>query len=286
MPHPAARLGAPLAAFTGLGAATVAYAAVVERRWLRVSHHELRVRHLPPVWDGLRVVHLTDFHLGSPGAPYGLLRRAVARAVALRPDLVALTGDYTERGDRQPLDFLAPLIAAAPTFAVLGNHDYFGSPTVADATAAELRSLGACVLRDTVAPFTFRGVTAPVAGFDDRQWGRQAGVAATVAIAPSGVPLALTHPPDRVDDLPPGWAGLALSGHTHAAQVRLSPVRTHDWVSLRVTEMYSRYLRGLFDVGGTQVYVNAGLGTARLPLRFFARPELATFTLHAADAHS
>ncbi len=281
MPRPAVSSLARAAALAGFGAASVAYAAVVERRWLRVSHHTLRVRHLPPAWDGLRVVHLTDFHLGSPGAPYGLMRRAVARAVAFRPDLVALTGDYTEHGDRQPLDFLAPLIAAAPTFAVLGNHDYFASPAVADATAAELRSLGACVLRDAVTPFTFRDMTAPIAGFDDRLWGRQAGVAATVAMAPGGVPLALSHPPDRADDLPPGWAGLVLSGHTHAAQVRLSPVRTYDWVSLRVTEMHSRYLRGLFDVSGTHVYVNAGIGTARLPIRFFARPELATFTLYS-----
>lgn len=278
---------AAIAALAGMGAATAAYAYTVERNWLRVTEHALRPAHLPPAWHGLRIVHLSDFHLGATGAPYALMRRAVARAVALCPDLVALTGDYTERGDRQPLDFLAPLIGAAPTFAVPGNHDYFGSPATADAMAAELRGLGACVLRNAVAPFTFRGVTAPVAGFDDA-WGPGTDVPGVVAAAADswagdGVPLALVHRPDAVDAFPPGWAGLTLSGHTHSAQIRLSPSRRWDWTSLRVTEMQSHYLRGLFDVRGNLLYVNAGLGTARWPVRLFARPELATFTLHTTQ---
>lgn len=279
-----------IALLTGAGAAglaTAAYAHAVERNWLRVSRHTVRVAHLPPAWDGIRVAQMSDFHVGAPGAPYALMRRAVARAVSLRPDLVVLTGDYTEEGNVQPLDFLAPLAGAAPTFAVLGNHDYFTGPAAAAAMADELRAAGVRVLRNEVAPFTFRGTTAPIAGFDD-VYGPGPGIAAAVAVAGAlwaagGVPLALVHQPDVAEMFPPGWAGLALSGHTHSAQVRLSPFRTWDWTSLKITQMSSRYLRGLFRVNGTLLYVNAGIGTARLPVRLFARPELAVFTLRHVE---
>jgi len=257
----------------------VAYAAVVERRWLHVVMQRIAVAHLPPEWAGMRLAHLSDLHLGSPGAPYGTMRYAVARIVALRPDLIALTGDFTENGNPQPLDFLAPLVRTAPTFAVLGNHDYFISPRAADAIAAELRAVGIHVLRNTAVPFTFRGVTAPIAGFDDALSGPGADVRGVVALAPDGVPLVLAHQPDLVDAFPSRWAGLTLSGHTHAAQVRLSPLRRLDWPSLGLTGMYSRYLRGYFRVRGNGLYVNRGLGTARWPLRFFARPELTHFVL-------
>jgi len=275
------RAATALATLTGLGAATVLYAATVERRWLHVTTRHLAIAHLPPAWDGMRVAQLSDMHLGSLGAPYATMRHAVARIVALRPDMIALTGDFTERGNRQPLDFLAPLAHVAPTFAVLGNHDYFTSPRAADALATHLRSLGICVLRNAVAPFTFRGVAAPVVGFDDALYGPGADISGVVASTPDGVPLVLAHQPDLVDRFPPHWAGLTLSGHTHAAQVRLSPFRNVDWPNLRqVSDMYSRYLRGFFHTRGNGLYVNRGLGTARWPIRLFARPELTILVLH------
>src|SRR5690242_2606278 len=87
-----------VAALGGLGAAILGYAGVIERRWLDVTHHTVVMGGLPPEWEGVRIVHLTDFHIGSRGAPYGLLHRAVTTAVDLKPDLVALTGDYFHRG--------------------------------------------------------------------------------------------------------------------------------------------------------------------------------------------
>lgn len=276
-PRRAARV---LSVLTGLGAATVLYAVTVERRWLHVTTRHLAIAHLPPAWDGMRVAQLSDMHLGSLGAPYATMRSAVDRIVALRPDVIALTGDFTEHGNPQPLDFLAPLARVAPTFAVLGNHDYFTSPHAADGLASELRSLGICVLRNRVVPFTFRGVTAPIAGLDDALSGPGADIAGVVAATPDGVPLVLAHQPDLIDRFPPHWAGLTLSGHTHSAQVRLSPFRSVDWPSLRISDMNSHYMRGFFYPRGNGLYVNHGLGTARWPIRFLARPELAILVLH------
>src|SRR5438270_4966482 len=92
-----------------LSAAFLAYAGGIERRWLDVTHHTVVMGGLPPEWEGVRIAHLTDFQLGSRGAPYGLLHHAVAAAVELKPDLIALTGDYFHRGRPGSLDYLAPL---------------------------------------------------------------------------------------------------------------------------------------------------------------------------------
>src|SRR5437899_2941913 len=77
----------------GLGAATLAYASQVEATWLEVTRRELLLRRLPRALDGLRVAHLTDFH-SSRLVSREYLDRCVATAMAERPDLILLTGDF------------------------------------------------------------------------------------------------------------------------------------------------------------------------------------------------
>jgi predicted MPP superfamily phosphohydrolase len=281
MPLPTAlRRGA--LALGGLGVAGLAYAGVIERRWLDVTHHTVVMGALPPEWEGVRIVHLTDFHLGSRGAPYGLLRRAVATAVALKPDLIALTGDYFHRGQPNTLDFLAPLAKTAPTLAVLGNHDYMQRTIGAELIVREMERQGITVLRNDLTAFVHDGVAGVVVGFDDDVRGPGADVGGIVRrMQGRGPRLVLVHEPDVVDRFPDRWASLTLSGHTHGAQIRLSPIRTVDWTNFPITEMQSEYPRGWFRVRGNRLYVNRGLGVSRWPLRFAARPEIACFTLTA-----
>jgi predicted MPP superfamily phosphohydrolase len=261
-----------------VGGALLAYACGVERRWLSVTHHTVAVAHLPPAWDCLRVVHVSDLHLGAPGTPYGMLRRAVAVIARLRPHLIALTGDYSDDGEPRPMDVLAPLPAIAPTVAVLGNHDYFAG--AGDAIAAALAARGITVLRNAALRFEHRGVCGLIAGLDDDLAGPGADVAGLVRrLAPTMPVLALIHAPDLVERFPARWAGLTLAGHTHGAQVRLSPFRQVDWIRWALDQKRSRYPRGWFEVNGNPLYVSRGLGVAGLPIRFAARPELACITL-------
>lgn len=267
-------------AIGGLGAAFLGYAGGIERRWLEVTRHHVEMVGLPPEWDGVRIVQLTDFHLGIPGAPYGMLERAVARAVAMEPDLIVLTGDYVHGGIPRPLDFLAPLATAAPTIAVLGNHDYLQRQIGADLIVKELETQGVTVLRNDLTAFVHNGVAGIVVGFADDLEGPGADVEGIVERMRGQSPsLVLVHEPDVIERFPYGWAGLTLSGHTHGAQIRLSPIRTVDWIEWPITEMRSQYPRGWFTVRGNRLYVSHGLGVSRWPLRFCARPELACFTL-------
>lgn len=267
-------------ALGGLGAAFIGYAGGIERRWLAVTHHRVPMAGLPPEWDGVRIVQLTDFHLGIAGAPYRMLARAVAQAVALRPDLIVLTGDYAHDGRPRPLDLLAPLARAAPTIAVLGNHDYLQRTIGADWIAGELARQGITVLRNDLTAFVHDGVAGVIVGFEDDAEGPGANIKGLVARMRGQSPsVVLVHEPDAIDRFPERWSPLTLSGHTHGAQIRLSPVRTVDWIEWPITEIQSAYPRGWFNVRGNRLYVSRGLGVSRWPLRFCARPELACFTL-------
>ncbi|BBP88903.1 hypothetical protein BsIDN1_25210 [Bacillus safensis] len=86
--------------------------------------------------------------------------------------------------------------------------------------------------------------------------------------------LLLVHEPDAALELKTTPINLQLSGHTHGGQVQLpfyGPV---------LTAPYGRtYVEGLYGIDQHRIYVNRGLGTTRLPLRFLAKPELTFFTL-------
>ena len=87
----------------------------------------------------------------------------------------------------------------------------------------------------------------------------------------------MAHEPDFLDHVAQyGGVNLMLSGHTHGGQVRLpfmGPVV--------LPPLGKKYIEGFFQVGPTRLYVNRGIGTVGLPVRFMCRPEITVFTLSA-----
>lgn len=267
----------------GLALALAGYGGSVERRWLSVTHHQVTLANLPPAWDGLRLVQLSDLHLGARGTPTPMLLRTIDTAMALRPDLVLLTGDYSDDGRPRDLGLLRPLAAVAPTFAVLGNHDYYRGEASANRITLLLERHGITVLRNAIAPFVHNGVAGTIAGFDQSDGRARFAVARLLTqLAERRPQIAVVHEPDIVDRFPARSVGLTLAGHTHGAQVRLSPLRGVDWIRWSPTDNWSRYPRGWFTVSGNRLYVSRGLGVSWLPVRFAARPELVCMTLRPA----
>jgi predicted MPP superfamily phosphohydrolase len=168
-----------------------------------------------------------------------------------------------------------------PTFAILGNHDYFRGVANANRIAATLTTCGITMLRNVLVEFVHNGVTGVIAGFEQ---GGDTGVAVEDMLRQMDeryAQIALVHEPDVIERFPEGSAGLTLAGHTHGAQVRLSPLQGIDWIRWSPTECRSRYPRGWFTVRGNRLYVSRGLGVTGLPLRIAARPELGSFVLRA-----
>src|SRR5260370_40251050 len=119
-------LGIPLAG---------AYAFGIEPRWLDLARHTV---HVPRLGRPIRLVHLSDLH-ASAAVSQRMIADAVALAVSVRPDVICLTGDYISHRDvpdaTEYARTLRPLTEAAPTFAVLGNHDDGGGRATAPGSA-------------------------------------------------------------------------------------------------------------------------------------------------------
>jgi predicted MPP superfamily phosphohydrolase len=282
----AVRRAAAIAGIAATGILT--YAHLIEPRWLRVERWTVRVPNLPAAWERMRIVHLTDIQSGMWLQSRRLVRHAIERAVSLRPDLVVLTGDFVHAGHWiGDNDLYMPLGRSAPTVAVLGNHDHLGSDQDTRAIVNALRDQGVTVLMNQHVLVDWRGARWMIVGVDDLASGHTDLLAAITGIPRDTRLLALlTHVPDMVDYLPDSWFPLVFAGHTHGAQVRLSPLRRFSWMRLMDGAIHSKYPRGWFEVAGGLLYVNRGLGLSNVPVRFGAPPEVALFVLTGGRALS
>jgi predicted MPP superfamily phosphohydrolase len=230
---------------------------------------------LDPAHDGIRVAQLSDIHVGAKTPPE-LIRAAIEAANGFEPDLVVLTGDFLSHRRREVADLREQLGGlAAPTVAVLGNHDVWVDP--AGATAA-LRGHGYEVLENAWTTVRLRGAPLAIVGVGDHRTGREDVPRAFAGLPSSATPLVLAHGPRTADavralDRP----ALCLSGHTHGGQIRL-PILTPLLLGVFARQPY---LRGRFQLGKVQLYVNRGVGMSGIRVRVNAPPEVTLATLRA-----
>jgi len=258
---------------------------LLEAGWVRLRRLELELSGLPAALDGVRIVHLSDFHLGVPSPGLGAAWQAADWARELRPDLVAISGDLLTHPRGEPT--LRRLVRALPrpAFAVLGNHDIAVSRDP-QARASNLRELEpVTLLRDEGRPVELRGRPVWIAGADPRLAVRgRPRLDPNRLAAPDGFAAAfsvlLCHYPLVLDRLEPGRFDLVLAGHMHDGQIALP----YPGGKLRFAHLRARYASGVYRSPAATMHVSAGLGTTFVPLRFAARPEATELVLRAAPA--
>jgi uncharacterized protein len=248
---------------------------------VRLRTLDVSIYGLPAELDGLRIAHLSDFHLGLPSRGAVAVERAVEWTAERQPDLVCLSGDLLSRGSgegrlRQLLGRLPQ-----PAFAILGNHDFaisrdpFSEPTGMD-DLAPVR-----LLSDEGETIELRGRRVYVAGSDPRaRWSKRRKRPAELAVGNADFGILLCHYPQVVDSLPPGAFDLVLAGHMHDGQISVP----YPGGKLRLAHPTARYTSGLYRRPGGVLHVSPGLGTTFVPFRFFARPEATELTLRTIDA--
>lgn len=250
-----------------------------EAGWLRRRVLEVELAALPEALDGLRVAHLSDFHLGAPGRGRRAVEEAVAWVAERRPDLVCVTGDLVSR--RSGVGLLRRLLAdLAPCFVVLGNHDLDDTrdPFSQRFDAASLAELhGVELLADEAVSLELRGARVQLVGVEPTGYARREARPHELADAESSLRILLCHFPGIVRRLPPDAFHLVLAGHLHAGQITVP----HPRGKLRLAHLRAREVEGLYRVGGTTIHVSPGLGTTFVPFRFFARPEVTELRLRA-----
>lgn len=245
-----------------------------EAGWLRRRVREVAVPGLPPALDGLRIGHLSDFHLGVPSRGRHAVEQAVAWVEERAPDLVCVTGDLLSRPRGEPL--LRQLLARLPGAAiVLGNHDYALSRDPFS-VPVELESL-AGLLADSAVVREVRGRRVQLAGVDPRSYHARTAVPEELADASADLRILLCHFPGAARRLPPGAYHLVLAGHMHAGQINLP----YPGGKLRLAHVEAPEPEGLYRFGDTVLHVSPGLGTTFVPFRFFARPEVTELVLRS-----
>jgi predicted MPP superfamily phosphohydrolase len=241
--------------------------------------HEVPVRleRLPPALSGLVLAQISDLHVG-PSLRERTVRRVVEQTNALRPDVIAITGDLVDGSVpelRSAVSELARLRARHGVFFVTGNHDYYSG---ADEWVAELRRLGIRVLRNERVQIGDRGASIDLAGVEDWSASRGAhGLTLERALAgrdPDRSLVLLAHQPRGVGDAVRAGVELQLSGHTHGGQI--VPF------NLLVAAAYP-YVKGLHThVEGDrrgQIFVSKGTGFWGPPMRLGVPPEIAKIVL-------
>jgi predicted MPP superfamily phosphohydrolase len=235
------------------------------------------VRGLPPELEGLRIVHLSDFHLGVPSRSLRAIERGVDWARERDPDLVAITGDLLSRPSGKAR--LRSLVSELPRcYAVLGNHDYADSRDPFSKFAALTELEPATLLRDDSRIVELRGVRVQIAGVDPLTYRQGQALPERLADRDTDFRLLLCHYPNVVDKLTPGAFHLVLAGHLHSGQITLP----YGPGKLRLSQVRWTYVEGLYQRPAATLHVSPGLGTTFVPFRFFARPEATELVLHSA----
>lgn len=256
---------------------------------IQVERVPVELTGLPEMFRGFKIAQLSDLH-SSPLVDRHHLDYAVDLALAEKPDLFALTGDFighTLRTHRQEIhefdtQYLDNLVAAlgrakAPfgTYAVLGNHDFWSGPEVTKRIHHDFeKRAGIRVLRNQSVPLIKGKQSIQLLGIDDywHTWD----LSQTMRNVPQqSVKILLSHNPDINRQIKPSHGiDLVLSGHTHGGQISLPLVGT----PFSPTQD-PRYLRGLVRDGDRQTYITRGVGHLVVPIRFNCPPEVTLITL-------
>jgi hypothetical protein len=242
-----------------------------EARDIEVVHQPMYLQNLAESFEGYTIVQISDIHHGALVRADHILS-AVEMINHLEPDVVVLTGDYIthSRAYMEPCaELLGRLKAHDGVYAVLGNHDFW---TDADKMARSFKKHHIHLLRNAHTHLERNGDHVALAGVDDSTTEQDDLRAALRGVRVNAPTVLLSHNPNLFRKAAHFGVDLVLSGHTHGGQIRLSPRQRppHRWL---------RFCRGHGRLGTTQLYVNRGLGTVIVPVRYQCPPEITVIEL-------
>ena len=284
-------------AFTCVAAILATWGTFESLRQPVVNQREIVVEGLPPAFDGMRIVHVSDLHC-SPSTRLSYVRGVVDRVNALKPDLVCLTGDLVDGTPKMRAADLVPLADLRAKWGVRGcsgNHEFYSRY---DLWRPIYRHLGIQMLDNACVVITngtdclaVGGVIDPVGvkkfmdggkgnkltdtnGLPRLRWPKP-DVQAAFATAPSSAcRILLAHRPTDLPEHAAAGVKLQLSGHTHGGV--LWP--TYPLVSL----LNDGHANGLYREDGITLYVTSGAGQwIGFPVRLGIPTEIALLTLRA-----
>jgi len=263
------------------------YGLLYERQDVEIVRQRVRLARLPKAFEGFHIAQLSDIHIG-PFTTADYIRRCVAITNRLEPDLIALTGDYVcwdPEAQGEVVRVLAGLRAPHGVFGCMGNHE--ADVEIEDSITRLFAAQGIHMLRQERAPIRLRDDTLNLIGIDhgsdlasehtrEVEGDRRLQQLKTL-VMPNMVNILLTHYPHFFDHHSELGIDLTLAGDIHGGG-QLSLDFVHRGLNLG-SLMGVPYIRGLYENGGAQLYMNRGSGITGFPIRFGARPEITVLEL-------
>ena len=262
----------------------------------RILKNKLSFDNLPKAFDGLKIVQISDLHLGSFNSNYGPIEEAVQMINELEPDYIVFTGDLVNEGPDEAdgwIDILAKLKAKRGKFSVLGNHDYGWGRISEDQKVknsigvAEInRKMGFNVLLNQHEILEKDGEKIGLVGvenwgYSEQNWFPTKGDyrASTKDMEEVPFKILLSHDPTHWDHhiLGKEDVDLTLAGHTHGGQMGIS---IPGLLEISAAKLFYKRYAGIYSKGKQHLYVNRGMGFLIFPGRVGMPPEITVHELY------
>ncbi|OIP82860.1 MAG: hypothetical protein AUK44_06775 [Porphyromonadaceae bacterium CG2_30_38_12] len=269
------------------------YATFVSSYALKTKQLTFTFSKLPPSFEALKIVQITDLHLGSLMHNYAYAKQMVAIINQQHADIVVFTGDFVNNFAAEALGWdtlFVKIKAQHGKYAVLGNHDY-GDYSSWESEIAKKQNFEAILQAYQHAGFELlnnshvyiRNGSDSIALIGVEYYHKNAAKNHTqLAQAMRGInaesfKILLTHNPMH-------WGkevkektniDLSLAGHTHTAQMGLE-IGAH---TLSPSALIFQYSHGLYQAGNQYLYISSGVGFVGLPLRLGISPEITVISL-------
>ncbi|MFA5298092.1 MAG: metallophosphoesterase [Lutibacter sp.] len=259
----------------------------------KVYHIKIKSDDLPAPFEGLRIVHISDIHLGSFNSRHHILDRAVTIINQLKPDFIFFTGDLVNNNAwelRGWQTVLKKLNAKTGKYAILGNHDYGDYSDWKNAKAKQsnfesikyfYKKIDFKLLLNEAVVIEKEGEKIAILGVEN--WGnppfKQYGDLQKALKDVSEIPfkILLSHDPSHWNEevTEKTTIALTLSGHTHGMQAGIN-IKSKNWSPIQYK--YKQWA-GLYQHFNQYLYVNRGLGWMGFPGRLGMRPEITLIEL-------
>jgi predicted MPP superfamily phosphohydrolase len=225
----------------------------------------------PDKLKGLRLLQISDLHVGMPTLREAWLTEVVTRINHAKPDIVVVTGDLVDAPYDETSPLLSPLTKiSVPKFYVTGNHEYIRGGD----WEARLHELGFNVLHNSHKIISHKNAQLLIAGVPDRRvnrFNKKLESNPDLALKTSekvDYKILLAHEPSSVFDIQSEKSDLILSGHTHGGQIFPFGL---------FVRLDQPVVSGFKMIKGFNVFAHQGTGFWGPPMRWFTRSEIVVF---------
>ncbi|MFY7670268.1 metallophosphoesterase [Tenacibaculum sp. MEBiC06402] len=271
----------------------ILYGIFKTRYRFKVYHETIKIHELPKAFNGLKIVQISDIHLGSFNYKYSILENAFNIINELNPDYIFITGDLVNNYAWELKgweNIFLTLKATKGKYAVLGNHDY-GDYSDWDSEEDKLQNFNSIkqfyktinfyLLLNDAEIVTQHNEQIAIIGVEN--WGnppfKRYGNLKKAHKLVKNIPfkMLLTHDPSHWEEeiIYKTGINLTFSGHTHGMQAGFQ-YKKYYWSPIQYKY---KHWAGLYEINNQYLYVNRGLGWLSFPGRLGMPPEITCITL-------